>query len=157
MSWETLTSSAAEWRPDWRQRVSVNATPTAFFNKTYDETIGLLTEMRDYVAHDEARDRAGLNSADGARLCCASLRVTARLTQIMAWLLAQKAVHAGEISTGDLVERNSPLADIAICMDPEEEDEIAALPDHFRDLLDRSHRLYTRVARLDDMVRRQPN
>jgi regulator of CtrA degradation len=131
------------------------ATPTAFFNKTYDETLGLLTEMRDYVAHVEARDRARLTPVDGARLCCASLRVTARLTQIMAWLLSQKAVHAGEMSTGDLIQRNGPLAEIEICMNREEEGEIAALPNYFRDLLDRSHRLYIRVARLDDMVRRQ--
>jgi regulator of CtrA degradation len=137
--------------------VTVTATPTAFFNKTYDETMGLLTEMRDYVARGEARDRAGLTVADNARLCCATLRATARLTQIMAWLLAQKAVHAGEMSNRELVERNGPLTEIAICMDGENEAEIGTLPDYFRDLLDRSHRLYVRVARLDDMVRRQLN
>ena len=137
--------------------MTVTATPTAFFNKTYDETMGLLTEMRDYVAYGEARDRAGLTVADNALLCCATLRATARLTQIMAWLLAQKAVHAGEMTNGELVKANGPLADIAICMGAENETEIAALPDYFRDLLDRSHRLYVRVARLDDMVRRRPH
>lgn len=131
------------------------AAPTAFFNKTYDETLRLLTEMRDYVANVEARDRAELTPVDSARLCCASLRVTARLTQIMAWLLSQKAVHAGEMSTGDLIERNGRLAEIDVCINREEDGEIAALPNYFRDLLDRSHRLYIRVARLDDMVRRQ--
>src|SRR5271168_1083702 len=105
--------------------VTVTATPTAFFNKTYDETMGLLTEMRDYVAYGEARDRAGLTATDNARLCSATLRATARLTQIMAWLLAQKAVHAGEMSNSELVERNGPLAEIAICMGEENEDEIA--------------------------------
>jgi regulator of CtrA degradation len=135
--------------------VSVSAAPTAFFNKTYDETLGLLTEMRDYVAYVEERDRARLAPLDSARLCCASLRVTARLTQVMAWLLSQKAVHAGEMTTGDLVASNGPLAEIAVCMDGEPEGEIAALPQHFRDLVERSHRLYIRVARLDDMVRRQ--
>ena len=133
----------------------MTATPTAFFNKTYDETLGLLVEMRDYVAYAEAHDRKSLTPIDGALLSCASLRVTARLTQIMAWLLSQKAVHAGEMTTSDLVERNGPLTEIAICMADDEENEIAALPEGFRDLLDRSHRLYVRVARLDDMVRRQ--
>jgi regulator of CtrA degradation len=136
--------------------VTVTATPTAFFNKTYDETMGLLTEMRDYVAYGEARDRAGLTAADNARLCCATLRTTARLTQIMAWLLAQKAVHAGEMTNSELIERNGPLGEIEICMTGEDEAEIASLPDYFRDLLERGHRLYVRVARLDDMVRRQP-
>jgi regulator of CtrA degradation len=135
--------------------VSVSAQPTAFFNKTYDETLGLLTEMRDYVAHGEARDRAKLAPLDSARLCCASLRVTARLTQVMAWLLTQKAVHAGEMTTSDLVASNGRLAEIAVCMEEESEGEIAGLPTHFRTLLERSHRLYLRVARLDDMVRKQ--
>ena len=131
--------------------MSVSAQPTAFFNKTYDETLSLLTEMRDYVAYCEERDRAQLAPLDSARLCCASLRATARLTQIMAWLLSQKAVHAGEMSTSDLVASNDPLAEIAVCM----EGESAGLPQRFRDLIERSHRLYIRVARLDDMVRRQ--
>jgi regulator of CtrA degradation len=135
--------------------VSATATPTAFFNRTYDEAMVLLTEMRDYVAHVEAHDRSALGPLDSARLCCASLRVTARLTQIMAWLLAQKAVHAGEMTTSEFIARNEPLVDIAICMNDSEAGEVAVLPQHFRDLLDRSHRLYIRVARLDDMVRRQ--
>ena len=135
--------------------MSVSAQPTAFFNKTYDETLSLLTEMRDYVAYSEERDRAQLAPLDSARLCCASLRATARLTQIMAWLLSQKAVHAGEMSTSDLVASNDPLAEIAVCMEGESEGESAGLPQRFRDLIERSHRLYIRVARLDDMVRRQ--
>ena len=133
--------------------MSVSAQPTAFFNKTYDETLSLLTEMRDYVAYSEERDRAQLAPLDSARLCCASLRATARLTQIMAWLLSQKAVHAGD--TSDLVASNDPLAEIAVCMEGESEGECAGLPQRFRDLIERSHRLYIRVARLDDMVRRQ--
>jgi len=91
----------------------------------------------------------------GAKLSCEALRVTARLTQIMAWLLAQRAVHAGELSTEELVRRNEALADIEICMAADEEGLIAGLPARFRELLDRSHRLYTRVARLDEMIRRQ--
>ncbi len=82
--------------------------PTAFFGKTYDETLGLLVEVRDYVADGELRDRAALAPAVGARLSCEALRVTARLTQLMAWLLAQKAVHAGELSNEEVIRRNDP-------------------------------------------------
>lgn len=131
------------------------AAPTAFFNKTYEEAMNLLVEMRDYIAHAEPQDRSGLTPLEGARFCGASLRVTARLTQIMAWLLAQKAVHAGEIETADAVARHGRLAAIDICMTDERAEETAGLPSYFLDILDRSHRLYVRVARLDDMVRRQ--
>jgi regulator of CtrA degradation len=135
--------------------VTISATPSAFFNKTYDETLGLLVEVRDYVAENEPVDRRRLAPVVGAKLSCEALRVTARLTQIMAWLLAQRAVHAGELSTEDLVRRNEALADIDICMAAAEEGLIVGLPARFRELLDRSHRLYIRVARLDEMIRRQ--
>ncbi len=129
--------------------------PTAFFGKTYDETLGLLIEVRDYVADGELRDRVALAPAVGARLSCEALRVTARLTQLMAWLLAQKAVHAGELSNEEVIRRNDPLAQIAICMAEDEGGDTALLPAQFRALLERSHRLYIRVARLDEMIRRQ--
>ena len=135
--------------------MSVSAQPTAFFAKTYNETLGLLVEVRDYVVDGEQRDRAALTPVVGARLSCETMRVTARLSQVMAWLLAQKAVHAGELSTEEVIERHDRLTDIAICMDEKPEDEVVGLPARFRELLERSHRLYIRVARLDEMIRRQ--
>jgi regulator of CtrA degradation len=135
-------------------RLSAQSAPTAFFSKTYDETMGLLVEVRNYVAQDQKRDRAELAPSVGALLCCEALRVTARLTQVMAWLLAQKAIHAGELSAAQVVAQNGPLAEIAICMAEEAGEEHGFLPQYFRDLLDRSRRLYLRVARLDEMVRR---
>jgi regulator of CtrA degradation len=134
--------------------LSAQTAPTAFFSKTYDETMGLLVEVRDYVAHGQKRDRDELAPSAGALLCCEALRITARLTQVMAWLLAQKAVHAGELSTAQVVAQNGPLAEIAICMADEAPAELGFLPQYFRDLLERSRRLYLRVARLDEMVRR---
>ena len=129
--------------------------PTAFFTKTYDEALDLLVAMRDYAAQAEPRDRADRSPAQRVRLSCASLRATARLTQIMAWLLAQKAVHAAEPGAAELLAKSEPLAELAQCMAAEGEAELEGLPGALRELLGRSHRLYVRVARLDEMVRRQ--
>jgi regulator of CtrA degradation len=134
--------------------LSAQTAPTAFFSKTYDETMDLLVEVRDYVAHDQKRDRDELAPNVGALLCCEAMRVTARLTQVMAWLLAQKAIHAGELTTQQVVAQNGPLAEIAICMAQEGNEQVGFLPQYFRDLTERSRRLYLRVARLDEMVRR---
>jgi regulator of CtrA degradation len=90
--------------------------------------------------------------AERLRLCCETMRMTARLTQIMAWLMAQKAIHAGEMTQGELVERQEPLAEIRICMDPGQVD---GLPKPLIGLLQRSHSLYLRIARLDGRVREQ--
>jgi regulator of CtrA degradation len=131
----------------------MDAAPTAFFNKTYDETIALLYEARNYVA---ATRRSGPTEqpTDRLRVSCETMRLTARLTQIMAWLLGQKAVHAGEMTMEQLVDEHQPLLDVAVCME-DGETQAEGLPAALRELLDRTHRLYIRVARLDEMVRRR--
>src|SRR5258707_10782125 len=77
---ENVNAMARYYAPQWRVSVSVSAQPTAFFAKTYDETLGLLVEVRDYVVEGEQRDRAALTPVVGAKLSCEALRVTARLT-----------------------------------------------------------------------------
>lgn len=127
---------------------------TAFFGKTYGEAMELLIEARDYLAHREPVDRQVLAPLDRLRLCCETMRLTARLTQIMAWLLAQRAVFAGEISQRDALRDHHALAELGVCMDGEEWLAPAA-PQRLASLLDRSRRLYVRVARLDELARRQ--
>ena len=128
-------------------------TPTAFFSKTYDEATGLLVAARDYLAAHEQADRARLEVGDRLRLTCEATRLTSRLTHIMAWLLARKAVFAGELTQEAavrppyLLERNETLAD----GDPTAYEN---LPKSLSQLMDRSHRLYVRVARLDELARR---
>jgi regulator of CtrA degradation len=127
---------------------------TAFFGKTYGDAMDLLLETREYLAHREPIDRGTLlQPLDRLRFCCETMRLTARLTQIMAWLLAQRAVHAGEMSQNEALGDHGALADLAICM--EEEESAAAMPQRLGNLLDRSRRLYLRVARLDELARRQ--
>lgn len=125
----------------------------AFFSGPYDEAMALLVEARDYIAHRMERDQDPLPV--NARLQCSfeSMRLTTRLTQAMAWLLAQKAVHAGEMSMETLASEAFALGGAEICSDTAAEDD-AGLPDRLRSLLSRSHGLYVRVGRLDEMVRR---
>lgn len=127
---------------------------TAFFGKTYDEAMALLLEVRDYLAYREPIDRETLVPVDRLQLCCETMRLTARMTQIMAWLLAQRAVHNGEISQTEALGEHQALADLKICMEGEAA-AVSSLPQRVQTLLDRSRRLYVRVARLDELARRQ--
>ena len=124
---------------------------TAFFGKTYGEAMDLLVEARDYLAHREPIDRQGLVAMERLRFCGETMRLTARLTQIMAWLLAQRAVHAGELSQEEALADHEALAEHALCM----EGAPVSMPQRLASLLDRSHKLYVRVARLDELARRQ--
>ncbi len=124
---------------------------TAFFEKTYEEATDLLVEARDYIAIEEKADLEQMIASDRLRLSRETTRLTARLTTIMAWLLARRAVLAGELTQAEaasppyLLERNTTLAD----GDPEAYED---LPELLSDLMDRSHRLYIRVTRLDELV-----
>ncbi len=128
--------------------------PTAFFGKTYEEAKGLLVEARNYIAYLEPADRGVLEPLDRLYLSRETMRMTARLTQIMAWLLAQRAVLAGEITSEEAIADARPLADLDVCM---EEVDLAALgmPPRLVRLVDKSRHLFVRVARLDELARRE--
>ncbi len=124
---------------------------STFFHRTYDEALGLLTEARNYVATSDLRDIGHLESNRRMVHCCETMRLTARLTHVMAWLLAQRAVHAGEITLEEAASERFALGGHRICL--EESDYLPEIEDVWLlTLLDRSLRLYIRVARLDVMV-----
>jgi len=127
--------------------------PTEFFSRTFDETLALLVEARNYVDGGGRADSADLPLGDRLRFALESMRVTSRLSQVMAWLLTQKAVHAGEIPRTETAKSEHRLSGRSICLDDRAELS-AGLPPRLCELLDQSHRLYVRVARLDEMVRR---
>jgi regulator of CtrA degradation len=133
-----------------------SASRTPYVERTFDEAMILLVEARNYLAHREANDGAGLGPRARLAACCESMRVTSRLTQVMAWLLAQKAVQAGEITEREAVSDRFALSAAGICLDVAGQDNMD-LPAGLRSLLDRSHRLYVRVSRLEAMVRSRLN
>ena len=124
----------------------------AFLDSTYEEALRLTREARDYLAQQEPADRAKL--APEARLVtsCETMRLTARLTQTMAWLLVQKAVHAGEMSRAEAAEnRTSAWAARRSVRSPMPR-RSDYLPPRWPSLLLASHALYSRVERLDAML-----
>ncbi|CAK0763414.1 regulator of CtrA degradation [Azospirillaceae bacterium] len=128
--------------------------PTTYFNRTYDETMSLLIETRNYIAYHESNDHRKLSTHTRLQASYESMRITSRLTQAMAWLLAQKAVHAGELTIEQLATEQYSLAGGEVCSDPSgPENEM--LPPALRSLLDRSHKIYMRISRLDYLVRRR--
>jgi regulator of CtrA degradation len=123
----------------------------AMFEKTYQEALGLTREARDYVAVQERRDQSSLVPLDQLTASCESMRVTARLTQVMAWLLVQKAVHQGEMTREQAADPELRLAGQHICgVSNQQVNE--TLPPRLRDLLERSHQLYRRIERLDALM-----
>ena len=125
--------------------------PTVYFDRTYRETMGLLVEARDYMRFREPADRGAMPDDHRLAVNCEALRVTSRLTHVMAWLLVQKAVHAGEMTAAEAAAADHRLAGQAVCRE-----RVAAggitMPPMLEHLLERSYQLYARVERLDALV-----
>lgn len=122
---------------------------TAFFGKTYDDALTLLVEVRDYLESNESARTAHLPPATRLSLTCLTMRLTAQLTDIMAWLLVQKAVQAGEIS-----DEESQNADMQLrrWLSVKTENSELPIPSGLLSLIQRSQILFERVERLESMM-----
>jgi regulator of CtrA degradation len=124
-------------------------------DRTFDEGVALTLEARNYIAYHEQSDRKNINLPDCLHIGYHHTRVSARLIQVMTWLLAMKAVNSGEITRDQFMAPAFALGGGAECQD-DSGPEMKDLPAGLRSLLDRTYQLYMRVRRLDDQVRGQP-
>ena len=126
---------------------------SAVIDKTFEDTLDLLVEARNYAAFaPSARGDGRRTPLEGLAVAGSRLRVTSRLAGVMAWLLYQKAVGGGEIDEAETLRTLPPLDGVDPCLDDRNDGHLD-LPAGLQDLLARSRRLYLRVARLDAMVR----
>jgi regulator of CtrA degradation len=111
----------------------------------YVEAMVLADEARSYFDVQAEEDRARLEPGVRVHFACESLRVTTRLMHIIAWLLTQRAVSAGEISEADARHPDRRLGEAP------ESDALRArtFPEAARALIQASQELYDRVRRLD--------
>lgn len=122
-----------------------------FFGRTYDETMTLMVEAKNYLAYVEDRERRRAEVFAGLRMSCEAMRVTSRLTQVMAWLMMQRAVHEGEIDAKTALAEENRLSGADVCLDQSHSAD-EALPNGLRSLLTRSLSLYQRIARLEHQM-----
>lgn len=125
---------------------------TSLLDRTFDEGVALTIETRNYIAFHEQADRREFDLPGCLQVGYQHTRVSARLIQVMTWLLAMKALLSGEISPEQF---NSPQYALSGGEDCENEmgSDSPELPAGLRNLLQRSHALYSRIQRLDAMVR----
>lgn len=111
----------------------------------YVEAMLLADEARGYFDEAGRGDRDTLNALSRVVFSCESMKVTTRLMHVIAWLLTQRAVAAGEIRARDALDPSRRLGDA-----PETGDSVIdSLPDAARVLIVASIDLHRRVSRLD--------
>ncbi len=121
-------------------------------DRTFDEGVALTMEARNYIAFQEQSGRGSQNLPHNLHVGYHHTRVSARLIQVMTWLLAMKALLSGEISPEQFSSPQYALGGGDECENPVGND-LEELPAGLRQLLERTHLLYARILRLDAMVR----
>lgn len=114
----------------------------------YAEAMTLAEVARGYFDGIGRQERDTLDPIARVTFSCESLKVTTQLMHVIAWVLTQRAVEAGEMvwtDARDPVRRlgRSPESD---------EGQVADLPPHARTLARASLDLHRRVERLDQLA-----
>ncbi len=124
---------------------SLNLTPK-LIDSLYVEAMVLADEARSYFDQAAREDRMGLDPLDRVGFSCESLKVTTRLMYVIAWLLTQKAVRAGELSAAQAQHSERRLGEAP------QTDEVLAprLPEPAQTLIRASEELFERVRRIDE-------
>ncbi len=123
-----------------------------FLEKLYKETLQLLNEARSYIHYAEGANEK-LESKARLRVSYETLRITARLSQVMTWLLTEKAVASGEIPEDQARGNGFSIYGGDFCEQDPDEENIDSLPVGLIDLLNRSKSLYQRALRLEEMLK----
>lgn len=112
----------------------------------YVETMLLADEARSYFDSGGRVARDALTPLERVVFSCESLKVTTRLMHVIAWLLTQRALDAGEIAADTVLEPARRLGPPVASEDAA----VAKLPAEAQVLVASSIDLYRRVERLDD-------
>jgi regulator of CtrA degradation len=112
----------------------------------YIEAMVLADEARSYFDTQARDDRLVLDPVDRVAFSCESLKVTTRLMHVIAWLLTQRALAAGELSPAQAARPERRLGE-AQASDARL---MPKLPEQGAALIRASEELYERVRRLDE-------
>lgn len=112
----------------------------------YVEAMLLADEARGYFDDVGKQERDGLDPLGRVAFSCESLKVTTRLMHVIAWLLTQRAVLAGELSFSESLDRSRRLGEAPVT----EPGSLERMPPVARALVEASIDLYRRVGRIEE-------
>jgi regulator of CtrA degradation len=111
----------------------------------YVDAMTLAEAARGYFDGVGRQERETLDPVARVAFSCESLKVTTRLMHVIAWVLTQRAVEAGEMRWTDA---RDPVRRLG-CSPESNEDLVAGLPPRARTLTRASLDLHRRTERLD--------
>lgn len=120
----------------------------AFLQRNYDETVKLLQQCSNYLEYQGKYERVTMSIEDRVLYTIATSHITVQLTSVLSWLMAWKAVEAGEISFEDLKRSRYKLQEVRP-LSEEQMQMFSRLSQPIPNLMEASCNLYTRMHRLE--------
>jgi regulator of CtrA degradation len=124
------------------------------FTKVFQEGMGLVEETANYLDGPGRMDSRLLDRQGAIAYATESMRLTTRLMQLASWLLLQRAIVSGEMSSDEASKEKNriSLAEIGAGNDIDGRDQ---LPEGLMALVERSLRLLERIRTIDAMMQKQ--
>ena len=121
------------------------------FEKVFKEGMGLVEETANYLDGPGRQDARLLDRHGAVAYATESMRLTTRLMQLASWLLLQRAIGAGEMTSDEARKEKHriSLSDIGRGNPLNGSDQ---LPAALMELIERSLKLHLRVQKLDVML-----
>jgi regulator of CtrA degradation len=139
------------------------------FDRTFHDGMELVEDAAAYLDGPGRQDSKLLSRGAALAYAGESMRLTTRLMQVASWLLVQRAVREGDMSPADACQDRyrvntagegaaptGPLANLRTEPVGPQDPLIAELPTGLLDLVERSERLFERVAHLDRRMYLEP-
>lgn len=121
-----------------------------FLPSIFNETLSLLFDAHQYFQSRGAIDQRAIEEGSRAHYANEMTRITLRLTSIMAWIMVRRAIFAGRIEE-ETAGTQYRLEAVDVCRE-HRPDALASLPYYMNHLSERTHQLFERVFRLDDLA-----
>jgi len=122
-------------------------TSSQAFADLFRDGMALVEETATYLDGPGRQQSKKLARAGALAYATESMRLTTRLMQLASWLLLHRAVKEGEMSLAQASREKSKVKLSA--SDTHDSTNIELLPEALRHLIERSHKLYASVRRLD--------
>ncbi|HEY1310762.1 MAG TPA: DUF1465 family protein [Pseudolabrys sp.] len=120
------------------------------FADLFRDGMALVEETATYLDGPGRQESKNLGRAAALAYATESMRLTTRLMQLASWLLLHRAVKEGEMSLSQASKEKSKVKLSAA--DFHDPDNLESLPAALRELIERSHKLQSKVRRLDTNI-----
>lgn len=122
------------------------------FRELFREGMGLVEQTAGYLDGDGRAESNRLTRSAALTYASESMRLTTRLMQIASWLLVQRAVSEGEITTMQAQREKERVKLTSQDGGGASDTQMAGLPERIRFLVAASLRLHARILHLDRLI-----